>query len=262
MEALFTDKNIVLIGGTRGIGLAAARAISRAGGQVVCVGLDAESCAETEHLLGDAARVLQADATREATASEAIAACLSHFGPMHGLYHVAGGSGRKWGDGPLHACSLEAWNKTLQLNLNAMMLSNRAAIRYWLEARQGGALLNLGSVLGTSPSPAHFATHAYATAKAAAIGLTRTLAAHYAPNDIRVNLLAPAMTATPMARRALADEQIMTYVRRKQPLEGGRAAQPDDLVGAALYFLSDQSRFTTGQVLAVDGGWTLREAAP
>ena len=100
---------------------------------------------------------------------------------------------------------------------------------------------------------------AYAAAKSAAIGFTRSLAAYYASEGIRVNLLAPALVETPMSARAAGDEAIMAFIKTKQPLDGGRIGQPSDLDGAAVYFLSDSSRFTTGQVLYVDGGWDLSE---
>src|SRR5207249_5239487 len=104
----------------------------------------------------------------------------------------AGGSGRKHGDGPLHELTDDGWRATLDLNLTSLMLSNRAAVRQFLSQRTGGAILNMGSVLGWSPSPRHFATHAYAAAKAAVIGFSKSIAAHYAPQDIRVNVIAPA----------------------------------------------------------------------
>ncbi len=120
----------------------------------------------------------------------------------------------------------------------------------------------MGSVLAWSPSPQWFATHSYATAKAAAIGLTKSAAAYYASHRIRFNLLAPGLTDTPMAQRALQNEAIMKYVRSKQPLDGARAGVATDTDPAVVYFLSDDSRFVTGQVLAVDGGWSICEGQP
>ena len=135
------------------------------------------------------------------------------------------------------------------------MLSNQAAVRKFLETGRGGSILNMGSVLGYDPSPRYFATHAYAAAKSAAIGFTRSVAAYYAPYNIRINLLAPALVETPMSARASENPEIMAFIRTKQPLDGGRNGQPEDLDGAAVYFMSDASRFTTGQTLYVDGGW-------
>ena len=128
-----------------------------------------------------------------------------------------------------------------------------------LELGAGGTILNMASVLAYSPSAQFFSTHAYATAKAAVIGFTKTCAAHYAPQNIRFNVIAPALTATPMSRRAQEDEKIQKFIRKKQPLDGGRIGRPEDVDSAAVYFMSDCSRFTTAQVLAVDGGWSVSE---
>ncbi|MEX2569265.1 MAG: SDR family oxidoreductase, partial [Cyclobacteriaceae bacterium] len=155
--------------------------------------------------------------------------------------------------------TLEAWNKTLQLNLTSVMLSNKNAIQSFLEYKNAGSILNLGSVLGYSPAPHHFATHAYATAKAAIIGLTKSTAAFYASHNIRVNVLAPGLIETPMSQRSLTDEAIMNYIKTKQPLQNGRMGRPEDLDKAACFFLSDYSAFTTGQVMAIDGGWGISE---
>src|SRR5687767_13973597 len=117
----------------------------------------------------------------------------------------------------------------------------------------------MSSVLAYAPSPKHFATHAYAAAKAAVIGMTRSAAAYYAPHDIRFNVIAPALVETPMSKRAANDEQIQKFIAHKQPLDGGRIGRPEDADAAAVYFLSDQSKSVTGQVLAVDGGWSVTE---
>jgi NAD(P)-dependent dehydrogenase (short-subunit alcohol dehydrogenase family) len=114
-------------------------------------------------------------------------------------------------------------------------------------------------VLGFSPSPAHFATHGYAATKAAVIGFTKSIASYYAKDGIRANVVAPALVETPMSERAAANEEIMSFVRSKQPLDGGRIGTPEDLDAAVVYLLSDESRFVTGQVLAVDGGWSVTE---
>jgi NAD(P)-dependent dehydrogenase (short-subunit alcohol dehydrogenase family) len=256
---MLQDKCIVIIGGTTGIGLSAAQAFVREGARVVLVGRDPGHCLEAKALLGADAETLAADALSEDTAPRAIAQCVDAFGDFHGLYHVAGGSGRRFGDGPLHDLTLEGWDRTFGMNLTGLMLSNRAAVRRFREQGRGGTILNIGSILGSSPSPGYFVTHAYAAAKSAVIGFTRSVAAYYASDDIRVNLLVPALVETPMSQRASTDENIMRFIRTKQPLDGGRIGRPSDLDGAAVYFLSDASRFTTGQVLQVDGGWDLSE---
>ncbi len=252
-------KRIAIIGGTAGLGLSAAKAFMAAGARVVTVGLKPENVATARRELGDAALVLQGDATKPETPVAAIAQAVTKWGGLDGLYHVAGGSGRRWGDGPLHELTDAGWDATLNLNLTAMFYSNRAAVRQFLAQGGGGSVLNMGSVLGYSPSPRFFATHAYAAAKAAIIGLTKTCAAHYASHNIRFNVLAPALVETPMAQRAAKDAAILAFIKTKQPLDGGRIGQPSDLDAAAVYFLGDASKFTTGQVLAVDGGWSVSE---
>jgi len=252
-------KRIVVMGGTAGLGLSAAKAFVAAGARVLAIGRQPENVTTAQHALGSAALVVAGDATKPESAVTAVAQAVSTWGGLDGLYHVAGGSGRRWGDGPLHELTDEGWDATLNLNLTSMFYSNRAAVRQFLAQGGGGSVLNMSSVLGYSPSPKFFATHAYAAAKAAIIGLTKTSAAHYAAQNIRFNVLAPALVETPMAQRAANDAAILEFIKTKQPLDGGRIGQPADLDAAAVYFLSDAAKFTTGQVLAVDGGWSVSE---
>ena len=241
------------------MGLSAAHACVGAGGRVVVVGRDAKNAEAAGSALGEAGAVVVGDAAEARTAQDAIERAVSQFGGFHGLYHVAGGSGRSAGDGPLHEITDEGWAYTINLNLTSLFNSNRAAVRQFLRQGTGGSILNMGSVLGFAPSPRHFATHAYAATKAAAVGLTKSAAAYYAPQNIRVNLIAPALVETPMSRRAVNDDEIVRFARTKQPLDGGRVGSGTDLDPAVVYFLSDQSKFVTGQVLSVDGGWSVTE---
>jgi NAD(P)-dependent dehydrogenase (short-subunit alcohol dehydrogenase family) len=253
------DKVIVVIGGTGGLGLSAAKAFVAAGAKVLVVGRSAEKVQSAEAELGAAGCGLVGDAAQPETALAAIELAGERFGPMTGLYHVAGASGRRQGDGPLHEITDEGWDYTLNLNLTSLFYSNRAAACEFLEHGIGGTVLNMGSVLGTSPSPAYFATHAYAATKAAVIGLTRSSASYYAEQSIRFNVLAPALVATPMSGRAQDNDEIMKFISTKQPLDGGRIGEPTDLDSAAVFFMSDESRFATGQVLAIDGGWSVSD---
>jgi NAD(P)-dependent dehydrogenase (short-subunit alcohol dehydrogenase family) len=252
-------KRIVIMGGTSGIGLSAAHAFIREGATVVVVGRDQTKTVNAISELGTQAIGFTGDASHENTAAEAIALCVDKLGGFNGLYHVAGGSGRRFGDGPLNELTLDGWNKTIELNLTSLMLSNRAAIKAFQELKTSGTILNMASVLGYSPSPEYFSTHAYAATKSAIIGFTKSIAAYYARENIRINAIAPALVETPMAQRAANDEKILAFIKTKQPLDGGRIGQPSDLDGAAVYFMSDYSKFTTGQILSVDGGWDVSE---
>ncbi|MCA9196501.1 MAG: SDR family oxidoreductase [Planctomycetales bacterium] len=256
---MLRGKTILIVGGTSGLGLSAARACQQSGANLVLVGRNAEKCEAVSGEFGETCVVLAADASDPQTAERAVQAAVEQFGKLDGLYHVAGGSGRKAGDGPLDAISDEGWDFTVRLNLNSLFYSNRAAVRQFLKQGQGGTVLNMGSVLANHPSPVHFATHTYAATKAAAEGLTKACAAYYAKDSIRFNLVAPALVDTPLAQRAVNNSTIVNYIRTKQPLDGGRIGMPSDLDQTILFFLSDASTFVTGQVLAVDGGWSVSE---
>jgi NAD(P)-dependent dehydrogenase (short-subunit alcohol dehydrogenase family) len=141
----------------------------------------------------------------------------------------------------------------------------RAAIRHMLTQPLGadgtrGAILNMASVLAFSPSPTHFATHAYAASKGAIVSMSQSMAAYYAPSKIRVNVVAPAVTRTPMSARAQADPNVLRYIERKQPL-AANLLEATDIAQGALFLLSDQARTITGQVLTIDGGWCVSEGA-
>jgi len=259
LENLLFNRRIVIVGGTSGIGWSAASFFIKQGAKVIVTGSDREKANRIKSQMNQSGFCMVGDASKEGITDRAIGLCVENFDGFDGLYHVAGGSGRKWGDGPIHEMTLEAWERTITLNLTSVMLSNRAAIRYFLDHKQTGSILNMSSVLGFSPAPKYFTTHAYATAKAAVLGLSRSLAASYAADDIRINVIAPALTETPMSERAVLNEEIIKYIRTKQPLDGGRVGRVTDLDLAAAYFLSDYAPFTTGQVLAVDGAWMVTE---
>jgi NAD(P)-dependent dehydrogenase (short-subunit alcohol dehydrogenase family) len=259
MSKQLENKKIVVVGGTTGLGLSAAKAFISEGAQVVVTGRNKDSAAEAKIILGENAESISSDATHPGSAANAITLCINQFGGFDGLYHVAGGSGRKMGDGALHELTLEGWNKTLELNLTSLMLSNQAAVKEFTRLKRAGTILNMSSVLGFSPSPKYFVTHAYAAAKAAIIGFSKSIAAYYAKEGIRVNVIAPGLVQTPMAQRAANDDAILSFIKTKQPLDGGRIGQAGDLDGLAVYFMSDLSKFTTGQTVAADGGWSISE---
>ena len=256
---MLVNKRIVIIGGTDGLGFSTALACIENGAKVLVVGRDLDRVQLANQELAPNGAAIAGDAMEDGIAKMAIETCIKLFGEFDGLYHVAGGSGRKFGDGPLHEISIDGWQQTLDLNLTSLMLSNRAALQYFVKNKRAGVILNMGSVLGFSPSTKYFSTHAYATCKAAIVGLTKSAAAFYAPFNIRVNVIAPGLIETPMSQRAAKNDEILRFVHTKQPLDGGRIGIPSDCDGAAVFLLSDLANFITGQVLAVDGGWTVSE---
>ncbi|MEZ5353111.1 MAG: SDR family oxidoreductase [Bryobacteraceae bacterium] len=234
---------VLLITGTTGIAAAAAE-LARARGDVVfAAGLPDYDFTETE------------------LAERAVAECVARHGRVDGLFHVAGASGRGHGDGPLHACTDEGWHFTLDANLGTLYRVARAVLaRMRIQepdaAGLRGSVVAMTSVLALDPEPRRFATHAYAAAKGAAVSLTKSLAAYYAPDGIRVNGIAPGLTRTPMSERAQRDPALSAWIADKQPLTGG-FLEAEEVARAALYLLSAESRAVTGQILVVDGGWTI-----
>jgi NAD(P)-dependent dehydrogenase (short-subunit alcohol dehydrogenase family) len=242
---------VLLITGSSGIAEAAALGATRDGWRVFVVGREEAECARVSP-----EAYFVADLREESAVQNAFNACVAKFGAMDAVFNVAGSSGRRLGDGPVHECTLEGWEGTFAANARPAFLVSRAAVRHWLSEKKGGALLNISSVLAFSPEPEHFATHAYASAKAAAIAMSHSMAAQYAANGIRVNVLAPALVKTPMSARAQADKEICAFIEQKQPLSHG-FLEASDIAEMALFLLSEKARHITGQVITVDGGWTL-----
>ena len=207
-----------------------------------------------------------ADLRREAEVEAAFAAFGGAFGRLDGVYSVAGISGRRFGDGPLHEATLEGWETVLGANATSQFLVARAAIRRMLAqdpdaGGSRGSILLMSSVLASHPSAAYFGTHAYAASKGAIEALVRATAATYAPSGIRINGIAPSLIATPMSRRAQDDPAVVAYLAEKQPLARG-PIDADAVTPVALHLLSDDARMMTGQVVTVDGGWSVSEPSP
>lgn len=244
-----------VVTGARGIAAAVAAGLARRGARVFVIAEDAQQCADLSKDLGaSSAGWVRADLREEVDAKRAFDKAVERLDGVDAVVAVVGGSGRRYGDGALHETSLEAWNETLRLNLTTTFLSAREALR--VMRPNGGSLVLTTSVLAFSPSPQHFRTHAYAAAKAAIIGLTTSLAAAYANERITVNALAPGLINTPMAVRALGDPSIQSYLKTKQPLTGG-GIEAYDVAEAACWLV--EGRAVTGQIVVVDGGWTVSE---
>lgn len=251
-----------LITGSTGIAEAAIKLAARAGHAVFFISRDDGSCRSLADEL-NAERLLFGFQVADLTEPEAVAAavqtCVAQFGRIDALFNVAGISGRRFGDGPIHECSVEGWQTTLDHNAKTTFLMCREVVNQMLRQPVGesglrGSIVNMASVLALAPEAEHFATHAYAASKGAIISLTRAMAAYYAPHKIRVNAVAPGLVRTPMSARAQNDPTILELMKTKQPLcEDLLAAE--DVAEAALFLLGDKARNITGEILTVDGGW-------
>ncbi|MDX2039429.1 MAG: SDR family oxidoreductase [Isosphaeraceae bacterium] len=256
-------RNCLVVGGTGGIGRAIVARFLGEGGRVIATGRDsAEIQAFHADLPGSTALVL--DARDEQGVESVFRHCERAFGGrLDVLVHVAGISGRAFGDAPLDSCTLDGWRTVFDVNAQGPFLTNRAAVRRMLgqpldDSGVRGAVVNVGSVLAWSPSPERFGTIAYAASKAAVQALTLASASRYARDRIRFNLLAPGLIDTPMARRAVGDPAILSYLAVKQPMASGPGS-PQDCAEAALFLCEPANRLLTGVVLEVSGGWSITE---
>lgn len=265
---MLSDK-VILLAGATGMAAAAAEAFVAAGARVFISARTEASCADlAQRLDQQAGRPVAAwrtaDLQDEVAVEGVVAAAVERFGRLDGCFHTAGGSGRRFGDGPLHEVSLAAWDATFRLNLTTEFLVTREVLRALLRNDDGpggrGSIVLTSSILGFHPAPTNFATHAYAAAKAAVAGLVATTAAYYAPAGIRVNAIAPSLVATPMSARAQEDPVVTAYAGARQPLVGA-FLDASDVAGMATLLLSDQGRAITGQVLKIDGGWSVSDAS-
>jgi NAD(P)-dependent dehydrogenase (short-subunit alcohol dehydrogenase family) len=260
---------VCLITGSTGIAAATATRLAAEGGATFVVSRTAEHARALAERIAEAGGVsgwIAADLSDEAAVDAAAGACVERFGRIDGLFSVAGGSGRRFGDGPIHTVGRDAWDRTLELNLTTQALVCRSVVARMRAQEPNasgtrGSILLMGSVTATDPAPEFFATHAYAAAKGAINALMTTMAAAYLRDRIRVNVVAPGLTATPMARRAAGNAAIRAYGARKQPL-AGELMDPDEVAHAAVFLLSDESRAITGQLLKVDGGWSVASVSP
>jgi NAD(P)-dependent dehydrogenase (short-subunit alcohol dehydrogenase family) len=246
---------VLLITGSTGIAEATALRAAQQGDSVFVISRDESHCLDlTARLPGSGYHAC--DLRDERGVEQALATCLKKFGGVDAVFNVAGISGRKLGDGPLHECTSEGWDVTLDTNVKSMFLVCRGVLRYWLDAGRPGTVLNMSSVLAFSPEAQHFATHAYAASKGAIISMSRAMAAYYAPHKIRVNVIAPALVRTPMSARAQSDAELLEFIAHKQPLSGGML-DAGDVAETALFLLGEQSSNITGQVVSIDGGWAV-----
>jgi NAD(P)-dependent dehydrogenase (short-subunit alcohol dehydrogenase family) len=253
-----------LITGASGIGAETARVLAKQGQRLFIVARTEDKCRDLVaqlRQLGGEAEYRACDLTEMAAAADVVGACVQRFGRLDGLFNVAGISGRRYGDGPAHECTEQGWATTINTNVTTQYRMCREGLRVMLAQKplgngQRGVILNMSSILGLDPEPAHFDTIAYAAAKGAIVSMSRTMAASYMKNKIRVNVIAPALVHTPMSARASEDPVIVDFMKIKQPLV--EAMIPvEDVASACVFLLTDASRSMTGEVMKVDAGWSL-----
>jgi gluconate 5-dehydrogenase len=249
------DGRVALVsGGSGGIGVRICAALAGVGADVAVVGRDAGRLEQARKAIegaGAKALVIAADVTKEADADRVVEETVTQLGRLDVLINAVGGGACA----ALHDAEVyheDVWDWMMDLNLRSQFLVSKAAARAMIAAGNGGRVVNISSVRGQLGIRLGYS--AYVAAKGAMDALNRQHATEWAKHGITVNAVAPTFVRTPQVESLLADESFRQGLVNRIPL--GRIAEPDDLVGAILFFSSDASAFVTGQLLTLDGGLT------
>ena len=236
-------RNIVIVGGGSGLGLAAAELAVQLGAQVV-VGDIAETARASLAPLGAAVRLVICDARDPAQTEALFSTALERLGGIDGVLTTVGGA--RLGD--LDSLDLNAWKAEIDFNLNATYVVCRSALPHLIR-RGRGAIVTTSSGYALLAGPDRMA---YTAAKAGVIAFTRSLAASAAPHRVRANCIAPGPIDTPRFRAMNGGDAGVEQVRLKMPL--GSIPTPLECARLAIFLLSDAATQITGQVIHVNGG--------
>jgi gluconate 5-dehydrogenase len=243
------QRRILITGSYRGLGLAIARGLARAGATVVINGRNGEGVANAvEALRADQLDAHGAvfDITDEASVVDALGRIRKDLGPLHGLVNNAGIQRRH----PLHEMPVEDFRLVLETNLTAAFLTAKHVVPEMME-RGSGKIINMCSLMSDLARPT---TGNYAAAKAGLRMLTRSMAAEWAAHGLQINAIGPGYFETEMTRPLKEDPDFNEWICGRTP--AGRWGNPEELQGVAVFLASDASSFINGQIIYVDGGLT------
>jgi NAD(P)-dependent dehydrogenase (short-subunit alcohol dehydrogenase family) len=255
-------KTALITGGAGILGQRFAHGLARAGAMVAVVDLREEAAREVAATIGPNAQGFGCDVASPQSVQACVDAVVAHFGRIDILHNNAAtktADPRKFFTA-FEDYPLDVWRDVMSVNIDGMFLMAQSVGRQLLRQGQGGAVIQTASIYGlVGPDPSIYegseylggpinTPAVYAASKSAVVGLTKWLATHWAEAGIRVNCLVPG---------GVSSGQNLTFSERySSRVPMGRMAEPDEMVPALLYLASDASSYVTGQVLAVDGGWT------
>ncbi len=243
-----SGKRALVTGASGAIGRSLSIALAQAGADVALLGRNKEKLAQVGaeiQALGRDAYSVTADLTEATQVEQAVAEVARRGGKIDILVNSAGAQARK----PALDFTEEDWDRVLNVNLKSVFFTCQAVARV-MSKHGGGAIVNVGSLVSVIGLP-HLS--AYCASKGGVGQLTKSLAVEWAPLGIRVNAMAPGRIRTPMTEDLFQNEAIRESFVRLIPL--GRAGTPEELGGAVVFLASDASRYMTGQIIYVDGGW-------
>jgi NAD(P)-dependent dehydrogenase (short-subunit alcohol dehydrogenase family) len=246
-----SGKSALVTGGGRGIGKTIAFALAEAGANVAVASRDQEACAKVaEEITKNTQRKTfsgKLDITEKKDIEEIVQAVQEKFSSIDILVN---NSGVTWG-APLEEMPLEKWDKVIKVNLTGTFLMCQAIVPL-MKKQKWGRIINVSSVAGIVASPAYMQTAGYIASKGGIISLTRDLAVRLAEDNIVVNAIAPGFMPTKMSKPIT--DRFGDMIKATNPMK--RMGEEDDLKGVVVFLASEASRYVTGQVIAIDGGYT------
>ena len=241
------DKVVLITASTRGIGLACVKKCAKEGAKVYMAARNLERAQEIADTL-DGVKFVYNDATKPETFTSMVEDVVKDAGRIDVLVNNFGTSS-PGKDLDFANTDPQVFLDTVNMNLRSVFMASQAAAKHM--EKQGGSIINISSVGGLVPDISQVA---YGTSKAAINYLTKLIAVHEAKNNIRCNAVLPGMTATEAVEKNLSEEFRGLFLRHI-PL--GRIGLPEEIAEAVVYFASDASAYTTGQILTVSGGFGL-----
>jgi meso-butanediol dehydrogenase / (S,S)-butanediol dehydrogenase / diacetyl reductase len=246
------DKVAIITGGGSGFGEVTGRLFAHEGAAVMLADINGAAAAEVAASInaeGGRAIWAQTDVTSGASAEAMVRATLNNFGRVDILFNNAGIEGF----GTVIESDETTWDRIFAVHVRGAFLCSKYAVQSMIDGERGGVVINVSSVAGLVGLQ-HMS--AYSAAKGAIIGLTRAMAADFAPHGIRVNCIAPGTAMTPLGKRLIENDTPERLAQRLSRYPMNRFAEPLEIARSVLYLASDDSSYTTGTCLVIDGGLT------
>lgn len=238
----------VVTGGASGIGLASVELFAAAGASVAIIDRDAEAARQALAKIGGKGVALGTDVAQESEIEEAVSDVLRELGRIDVLVNSAGTAIRR----PAVDVTVEDWDKVMAVNMTGTFLFSRAVARAMIEKGEGGAIVQVASIMGLSGGGL-YPNISYQTSKGAVVNMTRALAVEWAPHQIRVNAVAPTYVKTPFIAGLMAQPDLVKRIEAMTPM--ARLAEPSEVASAVLFLASPAAAMVTGHTLFVDGGF-------